>query len=31
LTAEDLDEIERSLPEADGARYSEANQRTVDR
>ncbi len=31
LTAGDLSEIEDGLPEAEGARYAEANQRTIDR
>jgi aryl-alcohol dehydrogenase-like predicted oxidoreductase len=31
LTADDLREIEDALPEAQGARYSEANQRMIDR
>ncbi len=31
LTAEDLQQIEDALPEAQGARYSEANQRMIDR
>jgi aryl-alcohol dehydrogenase-like predicted oxidoreductase len=31
LTPDDLREIEEALPEARGARYSEANQRMIDR
>ncbi len=31
LTADDLREIEDALPDAQGARYSEANQRMIDR
>ena len=31
LTADDLREIEEALPEARGARYSEANERMIDR
>jgi len=31
LTADDLREIDDALPEAQGARYSEANQRMIDR
>jgi aryl-alcohol dehydrogenase-like predicted oxidoreductase len=31
LTADDLHEIDQALPEAMGARYSEANQRMIDR
>ncbi|HEV2593236.1 MAG TPA: aldo/keto reductase [Gaiellaceae bacterium] len=31
LTADDLREIEEALPEAQGERYSEANQRMIDR
>jgi aryl-alcohol dehydrogenase-like predicted oxidoreductase len=31
LTADDLSEIDEALPEAQGARYSEANQRMIDR
>jgi aryl-alcohol dehydrogenase-like predicted oxidoreductase len=31
LTADDLREIEDALPEAQGARYAEANQRMIDR
>jgi aryl-alcohol dehydrogenase-like predicted oxidoreductase len=31
LTADDLRELEDALPEAQGARYSEANQRMIDR
>jgi aryl-alcohol dehydrogenase-like predicted oxidoreductase len=31
LTADDLSEIDNALPEAQGARYSEANQRMIDR
>jgi aryl-alcohol dehydrogenase-like predicted oxidoreductase len=31
LTADDLGEIETALPQAQGARYSEANQRMIDR
>jgi aryl-alcohol dehydrogenase-like predicted oxidoreductase len=31
LTAADLREIEAALPEAEGARYAEANQRMIDR
>jgi len=31
LTADDLREIDGALPEAQGARYSEANQRMIDR
>lgn len=31
LTAEDLQQIEDALPEAQGARYSDANQRMIDR
>jgi aryl-alcohol dehydrogenase-like predicted oxidoreductase len=31
LTAEDLQEIETAIPHAQGARYSEANQRMIDR
>jgi aryl-alcohol dehydrogenase-like predicted oxidoreductase len=31
LTADDLREIDEGLPEAKGARYSEANQRMIDR
>jgi aryl-alcohol dehydrogenase-like predicted oxidoreductase len=30
LTADDLSEIEDALPEAEGARYAEANQRMID-
>ena len=31
LTDDDLCEIEDALPDAQGARYSEANQRMIDR
>ena len=31
LSADDLHEIDDALPDAQGARYSEANQRMIDR
>jgi hypothetical protein len=31
LTPDDLSEIEEAQPEAQGARYSEANQQMIDR
>ena len=31
LTPDDLREIEEALPEAQGARYSEANEKMIDR